>query len=114
MSSGERPRTTRRSRYASSARRSRPGSSNLLPLQTLPSLHDFLPALTPHIFLAIIRKNAIERVMLYIFGGLPGTGKSTLSQHLAREQRAVHLRIDTIEQALREAGCLVNGPEGYN
>jgi predicted kinase len=51
--------------------------------------------------------------MLYIFGGLPGTGKSTLSRHLARAQKAVHLRVDTIEQALREAGSRVNGPEGY-
>jgi predicted kinase len=54
-----------------------------------------------------------ERGMLYIFGGLPGTGKSTLAQRLARAQPAVHLRIDTIEQSLREAGCFVNGPEGY-
>jgi predicted kinase len=53
------------------------------------------------------------RHMLYIFGGLPGTGKSTLSQHLARYQQAVHLRIDTIEQAFHEAGTLINGPEGY-
>jgi predicted kinase len=51
--------------------------------------------------------------MLYIFGGLPGTGKSTLAKHLARAQQAVHLRIDTIEQSLREVGCLINGPEGY-
>jgi predicted kinase len=51
--------------------------------------------------------------MLYIFGGLPGTGKSTLAQSLARDQRAAHLRIDSIEQALCEAGRLVNGPEGY-
>ncbi len=51
--------------------------------------------------------------MLYIFGGLPGTGKSTLSQHLARELNAVHLRIDTIEQALRDSEKLVIGIEGY-
>ena len=51
--------------------------------------------------------------MLYIFAGLPGTGKSTLAQRLARAQQAVHLRIDTIEQSLREVGCLINGPEGY-
>jgi predicted kinase len=51
--------------------------------------------------------------MLYIFGGLPGTGKSTLAQHLARAQQAVYLRIDTIEQSLREVGYLINGPEGY-
>ncbi len=51
--------------------------------------------------------------MLYIFGGLPGTGKSTLAQHLARARQALHLRIDTIEQALREQGIPINGPEGY-
>jgi predicted kinase len=49
----------------------------------------------------------------YIFSGLLGTGKSALSRHLARHQRAVHLRIDTIEQALRAAGGCVTGPEGY-
>jgi predicted kinase len=52
--------------------------------------------------------------MLYIFGGLPGSGKTTLSQHLARERQAVHLRIDIIEQAMREAGIVVDGPQGYN
>ncbi len=51
--------------------------------------------------------------MLYIFGGLPGSGKTTLARHLVRVTRAVHLRIDTIEQALRESGGMVNGPEGY-
>ncbi|MCW3097186.1 MAG: kinase [Chthonomonadaceae bacterium] len=51
--------------------------------------------------------------MLYIFGGLPGTGKSTLSRNLALRIRAVHLRIDTIEQALRDTGSLVSGVEGY-
>ena len=51
--------------------------------------------------------------MLYIFGGLPGTGKSTLSRHLACELKAVLLRVDTIEQAIREGGGHVSGPEGY-
>jgi predicted kinase len=51
--------------------------------------------------------------MLYIFGGLPGIGKSTLSQHLARDRQCVHLRVDTIEHALRQAGSLVAGTEGY-
>jgi predicted kinase len=51
--------------------------------------------------------------MLYVFGGLPGTGKSTLSARLARERKAVHLRIDTIEQALRDTGVPCVGPEGY-
>ena len=40
--------------------------------------------------------------ILYIFSGLPGSGKTTLSQMLAQHKKAVHLRIDTIEQALRD------------
>lgn len=51
--------------------------------------------------------------MLYIFGGLPGTGKTTLSQYLARDRQFVHLRIDTIEQVLRQTGSLITGSEGY-
>jgi predicted kinase len=51
--------------------------------------------------------------VLYIFGGLPGTGKSTLSLTIASELRAVHLRIDTIEGALRAARVWVDGPAGY-
>ena len=51
--------------------------------------------------------------MLYIFSGLPGTGKSTLSAALARRSNAVYLRIDTIEQALRDSGLSLNGPAGY-
>ena len=50
---------------------------------------------------------------LYIFAGLPGTGKSELSQNLARERRAVYLRIDTIEQALRDSRTFHRGGEGY-
>jgi Predicted kinase len=51
--------------------------------------------------------------MLYIFGGLPGTGKSTLSSALAQELRAVHLRVDVVEQAMCDAGIRLEGPEGY-
>jgi predicted kinase len=51
--------------------------------------------------------------MLYICGGLPATGKSTLSQLLAKNRQAAHLRIDVIEQALRETGLSLQGPEGY-
>jgi predicted kinase len=43
-------------------------------------------------------------VMLIVFGGLPGTGKSTIARQLARELLAVWLRIDSIEQAIRESG----------
>ncbi|WP_308639658.1 AAA family ATPase [Paenibacillus silvisoli] len=51
--------------------------------------------------------------MLYIFGGLPGTGKSTLSAALASELRAAYLRVDVVEHAMRAAGVKVDGPEGY-
>ena len=37
--------------------------------------------------------------MLIVFGGLPGTGKTTVARELARQLGAVHLRIDSIEQA---------------
>ena len=51
--------------------------------------------------------------MLYIFSGLPGTGKSTLSAALARRRHAVYIRIDTIEHAMRDASLEVSGPAGY-
>lgn len=50
---------------------------------------------------------------LFVFGGLPGTGKSELASHLAVQVGATYLRIDTIEQAMREAGRVLTGPEGY-
>ena len=40
--------------------------------------------------------------MLIIFGGLPGTGKTTIARELARQIGATHLRIDSIEQAIRD------------
>ena len=43
------------------------------------------------------------RSMLIVIGGLPGTGKTSLARGLARALDAMHLRIDTIEQALRSA-----------
>src|SRR5262249_48240384 len=50
---------------------------------------------------------------LYVFSGLPGTGKTVLSQRLASQVKAVHLRIDTVEQALRDlCGIVVEG-QGY-
>jgi predicted kinase len=40
--------------------------------------------------------------MLIIFGGLPATGKTTIAKELARQIGATYLRIDTIEQAIRD------------
>lgn len=53
--------------------------------------------------------------MLIVFGGLPGTGKSTIAQALVRALGAVYLRIDVIEQAIRVARPAVVdlGAEGY-
>ena len=50
--------------------------------------------------------------MLVIFSGLPGTGKTTIASALAREIKGVHVRVDSIEQALRGAGVQVEH-EGY-
>jgi predicted kinase len=44
--------------------------------------------------------------MLIIFGGLPATGKTTIARELARQLGAVHLRIDSIEQAIWDSGVL--------
>jgi predicted kinase len=51
--------------------------------------------------------------VLFIFGGLPGTGKTELSTYLAQKIGATLLRIDTIEQAIRDSGLMLTGPEGY-
>lgn len=53
--------------------------------------------------------------MLIVFGGLPGSGKTTLSRALAIRRAALYLRIDTIEQAIRDAGVPASeiGAAGY-
>ncbi len=50
--------------------------------------------------------------MLIVFSGLPGTGKTTIARQVARQLAAVYLRIDSIEQSMRDAGWPVEG-EGY-
>ncbi len=42
--------------------------------------------------------------MLIVLGGLPSTGKTTIARELARQLGAAHLRIDSIEQVLRDYG----------
>ncbi|KTD73822.1 AAA family ATPase [Legionella tucsonensis] len=55
--------------------------------------------------------------MLIIFGGLPGTGKTTISKIIAKRLKAVYLRVDTIEQSLINIegypDSLIVGSEGY-
>jgi predicted kinase len=50
--------------------------------------------------------------VLILFSGLSGTGKTTVSRALTRVLDAVYVRIDSIEQALRNAGVTVEA-EGY-
>jgi len=45
----------------------------------------------------------LQNQKLIVFSGLPGVGKTTLSQRLAKDINAVYLRIDTIEQTLKNS-----------
>jgi predicted kinase len=53
--------------------------------------------------------------VLIILGGLPATGKSAPARQLTRRTGAVHLRVDTVEQALVGSGLTTHplGPAGY-
>ena len=51
--------------------------------------------------------------MLLIFGGLLAVGKTAIATGLARDTEAVHRRIDSIEQALRNSNVTITRPEGY-
>jgi len=54
--------------------------------------------------------------MLIVFSGLPGTGKTTIAKALSHRLGAFYVRVDTIEQAIRNAGVLANdvGRSGYD
>ncbi len=50
---------------------------------------------------------------LFIFSGLPGTGKSAIAQELAKAVKATYLRVDTVEQAMRDLCDFEVEGEGY-
>lgn len=51
-------------------------------------------------------------IKLLLIDGLPGVGKTTIARAVARAVGGLHLRIDSIEQALRNGGLEVT-QEGY-
>lgn len=53
------------------------------------------------------RDSNVSLPKLVIFSGLPGVGKSSIARELARGINAVYLRIDSIEQALRDSAALI-------
>lgn len=55
----------------------------------------------------------MDEPVLYIFSGLPGSGKTTIARGITRALNSVYLRIDTIEQGLRELCDLDIQGEGY-
>jgi predicted kinase len=56
-----------------------------------------------------------QKPVLVIFSGLPGTGKTTLAKEISHYLGATHIRIDTIEQALRRSMLKIDRVEdaGY-
>lgn len=60
-----------------------------------------------------VEPGGAQRVIrLILIDGLPGVGKTTIARALARRIDGIHLRIDSIEQALRTCGLDVT-KEGY-
>jgi predicted kinase len=45
--------------------------------------------------------------MLIVLGGLPGVGKTSIARAFSKAVSAVHVRIDSIEQAIRASGVTV-------
>ncbi len=60
-----------------------------------------------------VESDSFGRPFLHIFSGLPATGKTVISQGLAKLINAVYLRIDTVERALRDLCHMEVQEEGY-
>lgn len=56
----------------------------------------------------------MKKPTLYIFAGLPASGKSTLAKMLAKELQAAYFRIDTVEQGIRDLCNYEVYGEGYS
>jgi predicted kinase len=62
---------------------------------------------------AVVPASESREPTLFIMSGLPGTGKSTLAKLVAQELETAYLRIDTIEQGLRDLCSVDVQGEGY-
>jgi len=59
------------------------------------------------------KETNLSKPSLYILSGLPATGKTTLAKLLAQRTGAMFMRIDTVENGLREFCNLNVESEGY-
>lgn len=55
----------------------------------------------------------MKQPILYIFSGLPGSGKTTIAKGISSILNSVYLRIDTVEQGLRDLCNFQVEGEGY-
>lgn len=53
------------------------------------------------------------KTVLFVLSGLPASGKSSLAKRIAKEYNTLYLRIDTIEQGLRDLCNFDVQGEGY-
>lgn len=55
-----------------------------------------------------------DKPIIFALSGLPASGKSTLSKVVAKKYNAIYLRVDTIEQGLKDLFNITVQAEGYN